>query len=121
MRSGISEPDRGELTRLLKEAGSIFDPVGVAALITGVLAAPAEVGASWHTLVADPMTPELARQLEALKTAMAAHYRDGLAPADFERVGRPERLGQLRKELAGRGLDGFIVPRADEHLSLIHI
>jgi len=115
MRSGISEPDRGELTRLLKEAGSIFDPVGVAALITGVLAAPAEVGASWHTLVADPMTPELARQLEALKTAMAAHYRDGLAPADFERVGRPERLGQLRKELAGRGLDGFIVPRADEH------
>jgi Xaa-Pro aminopeptidase len=115
MRSGISEPDRGELTRLLKEAGSIFDPEGIAALITGVLAAPAEVGASWHTLVADPMTPELARQLEALKTAMAAHYRDGLAPADFERVGRPERLGQLRKELAGRGLDGFIVPRADEH------
>jgi Xaa-Pro aminopeptidase len=115
MRSGISEPDRGELTRLLKEAGSIFDPGGVAALITGVLAAPAEVGASWHTLVADPMTPELALQLEALKTAMAVHYRDGLAPADFDRLRRPERLGQLRKELAGRGLDGFIVPRADEH------
>src|SRR5499427_843239 len=115
MRSGISEPDQGKLARLLKEAGSIYDPEGVAALITGVLAAPAEVGASWHTLVADPMTPELALQLEALKTAMATHYRDGLAPADFDRLQRPERLGQMRKELAGRGLDGFIVPRADEH------
>jgi len=27
-----------------------------------------------------------------------------------------ERLQALRRELAGRGLDGFIVPRADEHL-----
>src|SRR5579862_2170873 len=27
-----------------------------------------------------------------------------------------ERLGALRRELAERGLDGFIVPRADEHL-----
>src|SRR5207247_2830979 len=25
------------------------------------------------------------------------------------------RLGRLRQELAARGLDGFIVPRADEH------
>src|SRR5215471_13289984 len=115
MRSGISEPDRGELARLLKESGSIFDPEGVAALITGVLAAPAAVGASWHTLVADPMTPELARQLAALKTAMAAHYHDGLARADFDPLSRPLRLERLREELAERGLDGFIVPRADEH------
>src|SRR5215470_7566122 len=115
MRSGISEPDRGELARLLKESGSIFDPEGVAALITGVLAAPAAVGASWHTLVADPMTPELARQLAALKTAMAAHYHDGRARADFDPLSRPLRLERLREELAERGLDGFIVPRADEH------
>src|ERR1700679_4095419 len=27
-----------------------------------------------------------------------------------------ERLTALQAELAGRGLDGFIVPRADEHL-----
>src|SRR5262249_60551657 len=78
-------------------------------------AAPDDVGASWPPLVADPMNSALARQLEALKSAMAVHYRDGLAPADFDRLQRPERLGQLRKELAGRGLDGFIVPRADEH------
>src|SRR5580658_6285974 len=29
-----------------------------------------------------------------------------------------ERLDALRRELAGRGLDGFIVPRADEHLGV---
>ena len=27
-----------------------------------------------------------------------------------------DRLPRLRTELAARGLDGFIVPRADEHL-----
>src|SRR6516164_10191634 len=97
MRSGISEPDRGELVRLLKEAGSIYDPEAVEALIKGVLAAPAEIGVSWHTLVADPMTPELARQLEKLKTAMAAHYQDGLAPADFDPLSRPMRLERLRR------------------------
>lgn len=29
---------------------------------------------------------------------------------------KSERLASLRRELAARGLDGFIVPRADEHL-----
>ena len=27
----------------------------------------------------------------------------------------PERLAALRRELARRGLDGFLIPRADEH------
>ena len=107
--------ERHDLARLLKEAGSTYDAESVEALIKGVLAAPAEVGPSWHILVTDPVTPELARQLEALKTAIAAHYHDGLAPADFDRLSRAERLGRLRKELCARGLEGFIVPRADEH------
>ena len=34
---------------------------------------------------------------------------------DFVRQPRAERLARLRTELASRGLDGFIVPRADEH------
>jgi Xaa-Pro aminopeptidase len=115
MSSSATEPDREELARLLKEAGSAYDPDGVEALIKGVLAAPAEVGTAWHILVADPMTPELARQLEALKTAMAAGYHDGLVHADFDRLPRAQRLARLRKELGGRGFDGFIVPRSDEH------
>jgi Xaa-Pro aminopeptidase len=115
MTSSTTPPDRLELARLLQAAGSAYGPDGVEALIRGVLAAPAEVGTSWHVLIADSMTQELVGQLEALRAAMAAGFRDGLAAADFERLPRSERLGRLRQELAGRGLDGFIVPRADEY------
>jgi Xaa-Pro aminopeptidase len=115
MSSKESRPDRDELARLLKEAGSAYDPKGLRALIEGVLAAPAEVGTSWHVLVADPITPGLADRLEAVRAAMASSYHDGLAAEDFQRLSRPDRLKRLRQELAARGLDGFIVPRADEH------
>ena len=49
-----SEPDRGELGRLLQEAGSAYDARSVEALIEGVLAAPAEIGTSWHMLGCRP-------------------------------------------------------------------
>src|SRR5438270_8164866 len=81
----------------------------------GVLAAPAEVGTGWHVLVADPMPQQLAACLEALRAARAAEYHDGLSRDDFARLPRSERLARLRNELASRELDGFIVPRADEH------
>ncbi len=110
-----AKPDRGELGRLLQEAASAYDPQGVEALIDGILAAPAEVGASWHALVADPVNPALAAALEALQSAKAKTYRDGLAAEDFERLSRAARLDRLRRELTAQGLDGFIVPRADEH------
>ena len=84
-------------------------------MIEGVLAAPAEIGTGWHVLVADPMPQQLAACLEALRAAKAAAYHDGLSRDDFARQPRSERLARLRKELASRGLDGFIVPRADEH------
>jgi Xaa-Pro aminopeptidase len=115
MRSTAAAPDQAELARLLREAGSRYDPAGVEALIEGVLAAPAEVGTSWHVLVADPTPPALARALEASQAAMAAGYHDGLAAADFERLPRDARVARLRQELTVQGLDGFIVPRADEH------
>ncbi|WP_249208988.1 aminopeptidase P family protein [Magnetospirillum sulfuroxidans] len=41
-----------------------------------------------------------------------------MKPADEQMISGPagpERIGDLRKELAARGLTGFIVPRADEH------
>jgi Xaa-Pro aminopeptidase len=110
-----STPGDDELERLLREAGAAYDPPALDALIEGVLAAPAEVGTSWHMLVADPVTPELADALEARRAAKARGYRDGLATEDFERLPRPARIDLLRRELAATGLDGFIVPRADEH------
>jgi len=110
-----TEPDRSELGRLLREAGSAYDPQGVERLIEGVLAAPTEVGKSWHALVADPMTQGLAGALEALKAVKAKAYHNGLSAEDFELLPRASRVGRLRQELAAQGLDGFIVPRADEH------
>ena len=115
MRSSVTQPNRDEMARLLEAAGSAYDPEAVEALIEGVLAAPAEIGTGWHVLVADPMPQQLAACLEALRAAKAAEYHDGLSRDDFARQPRSERLARLRKELASRGLDGFIVPRADEH------
>src|SRR5437868_11847536 len=115
MRSSATQPNRDEMARLLKAAGSPYDPDAVEALIEGVLAGPAEIGTSWHVLVADPMPQQLAVCLEALQAAKLAEYHDGLSPDDFAQLPRAERLARLRTELASRGLDGFIVPRADEH------
>jgi len=114
MMSG-AELDRGELGRLLREARSVYDPQSVERLIEGVLAAPAEVGTGWHVLVADPITPALAGALEALRTAKAKVYHNGLSAEDFEILPRAARLAHLREELAAQGLGGFIVPRSDEH------
>jgi Xaa-Pro aminopeptidase len=110
-----SVPDRLTLARLLREAGSAYDSDSVTALIKGVLGAPVKVGTGWHVLVGDPMPPELATALDGLRAEIVGGYHDGLAGDDFARLTRGERLGLLRRELAERGLDGFIVPRADEH------
>jgi Xaa-Pro aminopeptidase len=115
MRSSATQPNRDGMAQLLKAAGSPYAPEAVEALIDGVLAAPAEIGTAWHVLVADPMPQQLAACLEGLRAAKAAEYHDGLSRDDFARLPRMERLARLRTELASRGLDGFIVPRADEH------
>jgi len=86
MSTSGSRLDDREIERLLREAGSAYDPPALDALIEGVLAAPAEVGTSWHMLVADPVTPALADALEARRAAKAKGYRNGLATEDFERL-----------------------------------
>lgn len=54
------------------------------------------------------LPPALTEQLQALKTLMAAE-----APAD--KPGPAQRLANLRAALKRRDLDGFIIPRGDEH------
>jgi Xaa-Pro aminopeptidase len=108
-------PERDRLERLLTAARSTLDVDAVDALIAGILAAPPEIGTSWHVLVAEPTPPELAAALEARRAALAASYRDGVQPEDFVRLSRAQRLKRLRDRLAADGLTGFIVPRADEH------
>jgi Xaa-Pro aminopeptidase len=108
-------PERRQLAQLLAAANSPLDVDATIALVGGVLAAPEEIGNSWHALVADPTPAPLAAALDALRDRLAAEFRDGLGAEDFARLPRPARLGLLREELARRGLAGFIVPRADEY------
>ncbi|HML09852.1 MAG TPA: aminopeptidase P family protein, partial [Stellaceae bacterium] len=108
-------PERGRLAELLSQARTPLDVDAVDALIAGVLAAPREIGASWHALVADPTPPALASALDARKTTLAQSHHDGVSPEDFARLSRGRRLKLLRERLTADGLAGFIVPRADEH------
>ena len=97
MSTSGSRLDDREIERLLREAGSAYDPPALDALIEGVLAAPAEVGTSWHMLVADPVTPALADALEARRAAKAKGYRNGLATEDFALLPRSARIDRLRR------------------------
>ena len=110
-----AKPDRTRLAQLLTAAGSPLDDAAVDALIAGILAAPPEIGTSWHALVAEPTSPELAAALETRKAELAAAHHDGVQPEDFARLSRADRLRLLRERLAADGLAGFIVPRADQH------
>ncbi|MBV9827183.1 MAG: aminopeptidase P family protein, partial [Alphaproteobacteria bacterium] len=108
-----AEPEN--LSRLLKEAGSALDAESTIALVAGVLAAPPEIGDSWHALVADPIPPALAGALSELHAHLAENYRDGMSNEDFRRLPRHARLALLREEMQAQKIDGFIVPRADEY------
>src|SRR6266851_1661155 len=82
--------------------------------MTATVAEP-DTGTSWHALVADPTPPALAEALEATRAHLAEDYRDGLGKEDFARLPRAARVALLREALNAPRLDGFIVPRADEH------
>ena len=115
MTAGAAAPDRRQLAHLLRAAGSALGPEEAAKLVAGVLAAPPEIGTSWHALVTNPTPPALAEALEQLKDYLATDYRDGVSPEDFKRLPSAARVALLREELGRRKLDGFIVPRSDEH------
>ena len=101
------------LARLLADAACGLGVADVKTMIAGVLAAPeSHDGGAWLSLFAPGADSELAAELRALKTELAARCEDGL------RAGPPApawRLAALRRELRRSRLDGFVVPQADEH------
>jgi Xaa-Pro aminopeptidase len=100
------------LAALLREANSRYTPDSLRALIAGVLSAPEPIDPdAWMILVAPRPTPALAAQLRALKAQLASGYDDGLREGAWTK----QRLSDFRAELARRGLDGFLLPRGDEH------
>ncbi|HYC06019.1 MAG TPA: aminopeptidase P family protein [Azospirillaceae bacterium] len=97
------------LARLLAEAGIERSVADMRGLLAGVAAAPAGVDPDrWMVLLGRPVTGELADQLRALKTHLAPK-------APPEEGDHARRVSDLRAELRRRGLDGFVVPRGDEH------
>src|SRR5215472_8399452 len=109
-RAGLAGVYRGDgaLGTLLKGVDSPYDAAGVRALIAGVLAAPTGPDpAAWLELVAPRMTPGLAVQLAALRAELAKH-------APPSETATAARVNALRVELTRQGVQGFLVPRADE-------
>ena len=109
--------ERQELDQLLKSAGSPYDSTAVTDLIAGVLAAPGDDGGmgtpdDWHALVAPEIPEALDVQLRKIHQGLA----DALGPEQIgQRAETANRIAALRDELESRGLDGFVVPLADEH------
>ena len=100
-----------DVLQLLRQRGRSPDPSALDALMRGVVAAPEGLaGPEWVELFDPQPDAELTRALTAWRAELST-LDDGLeaspAPA--------ERLADLRAELKRRGLDGFVVPRADEH------
>ena len=96
------------LAEKLTAAGITLGVDAVRSLVAGVLGAPeGSQPDAWVELIAPQAGEALREQLLALKATLAAEQ-----PASPSRA---ERLSQLREELARRGLDGFVVPRTDEH------
>jgi Xaa-Pro aminopeptidase len=97
------------LAELLRQAGSPYDLAQLRDLVAGVLAAPPGYEPdAWAALVVPEPTPALTRQLHAFAATLP--HAGGTPPGAAE-----DRLRRLRTELARRGVDGFLVPRADEH------
>ncbi|QJE71941.1 aminopeptidase P family protein [Aerophototrophica crusticola] len=98
-----------ELDRLLRAEGVALTAAQVRDLIAGVNAAPdGEDADAWLALVGPRLGDGLAAQLRALRAATPR--------PDLPEVGdHAARLAALRAELHRRGLDGFVIPRADEH------
>ena len=97
------------LARLLTKHEALLDVAAVRRLVAGVLAAPPAVDAqAWHVLVAGAPSPALAAQLEALKAEIAAALPG-------ETAWSHARIAAFRAELVRQKLDGFVLPRGDEH------
>lgn len=94
------------LRALLADAGSSLSLDDADALLRGVLAAPpAHDPDAWLALTGAEPGSELAAALTARKAVLAQ------APSPADPAGR---LAALRAALAERGLDGFVIPHADE-------
>ena len=99
------------LADLLRTAGVPASLAEVTALLAGIAAAPRPLDDDdWLRLVAPAIDGALRGQLVALRETLAS-ADDGIGEAGASAA----RLADLRAALGRHGLDGFVVPLADEH------
>jgi Xaa-Pro aminopeptidase len=109
----MSSPDDGihQIAARLESQGRTVSPQELADLLAGIAAAPEGfAGPEWLALIG--------RVDEATKAALIdAHRRLAIQTHGIEDDAIPpaSRLQALRAELKRRGVDGFLVPRSDEH------
>ena len=104
-----SPPD--DILQLLRQRGHDLALADLDSLMRGVAAAPEGLaGPEWIELIAPDADAGLTRALTGWRAELAK-ADDGLE----ESPAPASRLAALRTELKQRGLDGFVVPRADEH------
>lgn len=97
------------LAERVSRAGAKVAPGALAEFVRGVAAAPDGADADgWIALVAP-------RADEALRAELRQARAAARAEAEETQPASTAPLALLRAELARRGLDGFVVPRADEH------
>ena len=97
-----------QLEPLLRQSGSSLTAAELRELARGVAAAPAALDPdAWMCLVAPAMDEASKARLRDLLEEVSESGGDDRVPA--------ARLAALREELERRGLDGLIVPHADEH------
>lgn len=100
-------PEIASLAADLTAAGTATDAGALAAMLARIAASPATYPSrAWQRLIA----PNLAEDLAARLDAAVASQRS------IEKKPDPTRLDRLRAELKRTGVDGFILPRADEHM-----
>ncbi|WP_308422417.1 aminopeptidase P family protein [Aliidongia dinghuensis] len=96
---------------LLAKAGSVYTVAEIRSLIAGVLGSAEERDPeAWCVLVAADPSPALVAQLLALRDDIA--HDEAPEPIDAGTYAR--RLAAVRAGCARLGIDGFLVPRADE-------
>ena len=100
-----------DILQLLRQYGHTVEPAALDSLMRGVAAAPEGLaGPEWVELVKPGA--------DTILTKALSDWRADLAKADDGLAASPapsSRLAGLREELKRRGIDGFVVPRADEH------
>lgn len=112
MAKNNSKTFNSDLKSALADAGATMSVESARALLGGVAGAPrGRTPESWVDLIAPGVDTALRTRLDGFAKIVAQASNDGLD----ESPAPPERLTDLRAELARRALDGFIVPRTDEY------